>query len=106
MARKVEINYSKVKEISDLGLSVKDTLERLHQCNINISRMQYYRWQKNNVTSKNNVTLNNSKNNVTLNGRYEVVGLGLNNRTELKGKRCLSREYIEKAKPFLPFDWK
>ena len=46
MARKVEINYSKVKEISDLGLSVKDTLERLHQCNINISRMQYYRWQK------------------------------------------------------------
>ena len=56
-------------------------------------------------------------------GRYEVVGLGLNNRTELKGKRfdtieeitsmriydynegrCLSREYI--AKPFLPFDWK
>ena len=124
MARKVEINYSKVKEISDLGLSVKDTLERLHQCNINISRMQYYRWQKNNVT------LNNSKNNVTLNGRYEVVGLGLNNRTELKGKRfntiaeitsmgideifiydynegrCLSREYIAKAKPFLPFDWK
>ena len=139
MARKVEINYSKVKEISDLGLSVKDTLERLHQCNINISRMQYYRWQKNNVNSKNNatlnnsknnVTLNNSKNNVTLNGRYEVVGLGLNNRTELKGKRfntiaeitsmgideifiydynegrCLSREYIAKAKPFLPFDWK
>lgn len=139
MARKVEINYSKVKEISDLGLSIKDTLERLHQCNINISRMQYYRWQKNNVTSKNNVTLNNSKNNVTsskkddyvtLKGRYEVVGLGLNNRTELKGKRfdtveditsmgideifiydynegrCLSREYIEKAKPFLPFDWK
>ena len=63
-------------------------------------------------------------------GRYEVVGLGLNNRTELKGKRfdtveditsmgideifiydynegrCLSREYIEKAKQFLPFDWK
>ena len=63
-------------------------------------------------------------------GRYEVVGLGLNNRTELKGKRFdtveditsmgideifiydynegrrLSREYIEKAKPFLPFDWK
>ena len=149
MARKVEINYSKVKEISDLGLSVKDTLERLHQCNINISRMQYYRWQKNNVTSKedDNVTLNDSKNNVTSNhlnnyvtskkddnvtskGRYEVVGLGLNNRTELKGKRfdtieeitsigideifiydynegrCLSREYIAKAKPFLPFDWK
>lgn len=45
MGRKVEINYSKVKEISDLGLSIKDTLERLHQCNINISRMQYYRWQ-------------------------------------------------------------
>ena len=63
-------------------------------------------------------------------GRYEVVGLGLNNRTELKGKRfdtveeitsmgideifiydynegrCLSSEYIAKAKPFLPFDWK
>ena len=63
-------------------------------------------------------------------GRYEVVGLGLNNRTELKGKRfnaieeitsmgideifiydynegrCMSREYIEKVKPFLPFDWK
>lgn len=63
-------------------------------------------------------------------GIYEVVGLCLNNRTELKGKRfntieeitsmgideifiydynegrCLSREYIEKAKPFLPFDWK
>lgn len=64
-------------------------------------------------------------------GRYEVVGLGLNNITELKWKRfdtveditsigideifiydyynegrCLSREYIEKAKPFLPFDWK
>lgn len=63
-------------------------------------------------------------------GRYEVVGLGLNNRTELKGKRfdtveditsmgideifiydynegrCLSREYIAKEKPFLPFDWK
>ena len=46
MGRKVEINYSKVKEISDLGLSIKETLERLHQCNINISRMQYYRWQK------------------------------------------------------------
>lgn len=61
-------------------------------------------------------------------GRYEVVGLGLENRTELKGKRfdtleelvsicideifiydykegmCLSKEYIAKAKPFLPFD--
>ena len=46
MGRKVEINYSKVKEISDLGLSIKETLERLHECNINISRMQYYRWQK------------------------------------------------------------
>ena len=46
MGRKVEINYSKVKEISDLGLSIKETLERLHQGNINISRMQYYRWQK------------------------------------------------------------
>ena len=124
MGRKVEINYSKVKEISDLGLSIKETLERLHQCNINISRMQYYRWQKNNVTSS------KKDDYVTLKGRYEVVGLGLNNRTELKGKRfdtveeitsmgideifiydykegmCLSREYIEKAKPFLPFDWK
>lgn len=63
-------------------------------------------------------------------GRYEVVGLGLENRTELKGKKFntveditsmgideifiydynegmfLSREYIAKAKPFLPFDWK
>ena len=46
MGRNVEINYSKVKEISDLGLSIKETLERLHECNINISRMQYYRWQK------------------------------------------------------------
>ena len=46
MGRKVEINYSKVKEISDLGLSIKETLYRLHKCNINISRMQYYRWQK------------------------------------------------------------
>lgn len=124
MGRKVEINYSKVKEISDLGLSIKETLERLHQCNINISRMQYYRWQKNNVTSS------KKDDYVTLKGRYEVVGLGLNNRTELKGNRfdtveditsmgideifiydynegrCLSREYIEKAKPFLPFDWK
>ena len=136
MGRKVEINYSKVKEISDLGLSIKETLERLHQCNINISRMQYYRWQKNNVTSKHssnikdNVTSSKKDDYVTLKGRYEVVGLGLNNRTELKGKRfdtveeitsmgideifiydykegmCLSREYIEKAKPFLPFDWK
>lgn len=63
-------------------------------------------------------------------GRYEVVGLSLENKTELKGKRfdtveeitsigideifiydynegrCLSRGYIAKAKPFLPFDWK
>ena len=124
MGRKVEINYSKVKEISDLGLSIKETLERLHQCNINISRMQYYRWQKNNVTSS------KKDDYVTLKGRYEVVGLGLENRTELKGKKfntveeitsmgideifiydykegmCLSREYIAKAKPFLPFDWK
>ena len=86
--------------------------------------MQYYRWQKNNVTSS------KKDDYVTLKGRYEVVGLGLENRTELKGKkfntveeitsmgideifiydynegRCLSREYIAKAKPFLPFDWK
>ena len=150
MGRKVEINYSKVKEISDLGLSIKETLERLHQCNINISRMQYYRWQKNNVTSskkddyvtKNNVTSKHSSNikdnvtsskkddYVTLKGRYEVVGLGFDNRTELKGKlfatvdeitsigideifiydyelgRCLSREYVEKAKPFIPSTWR
>ena len=63
-------------------------------------------------------------------GRYEVVGLGLENRTELKGKlfdtvdeitsmgveeifiydyelgRCLSREYVTKAKPFIPFTWR
>lgn len=63
-------------------------------------------------------------------GRYEVVGFGLENRTELKGKRfdtveeitsigideifiydynkgrCLSREYVEKAKPFLPSEWR
>ena len=63
-------------------------------------------------------------------GRYEVVGLGLENRTELKGKRfatvdeitsigideifiydyelgrCLSREYVEKAKPFIPSTWR
>ena len=60
MGRKVEINYSKVKEISDLGLSIKETLERLHECNINISRMQYYRWKQNNVTSSNNVTSNSN----------------------------------------------
>lgn len=144
MGRKVEINYSKVKEISDLGFSIKETLERLHECNINISRMQYYRWKQNNVTSSNNVTSNTSnantklpkkcdyvtKNNVTSKGRYEVVGLGLENRTELKGKRfdnvdeitsigideifiydcelgrCLSREYVEKAKPFIPSEWR
>ena len=167
MGRKVEINYSKVKEISDLGLSIKETLERLHECNINISRMQYYRWKQNNVTSINNVTSNTStklskkenyvtknnvtskhssntkynvtsskkddyvtKNNVTSKGRYEVVGLGLENRTELKGKRfdtvdeitsigveeifiydydkgkCLSREYVAKTKPFIPFAWR
>ena len=143
MGRKVEINYSKVKEISDLGLSIKETLERLHECNINISRMQYYRWKQNNVTSNtsnannklqkkcNNVTSSKKENcvtnnNVTSKGRYEVVGLGFDNRTELKGKlfatvdeitsigideifiydyelgRCLSREYVEKAKPFIP----
>ena len=63
-------------------------------------------------------------------GRYEVVGLGLENRTELKGKlfatvdeltsmgveeifiydyelgRCLSREYVEKAKPFIQYEWR
>ena len=107
MGRKVEINYSKVKEISDLGLSIKETLEMLHQCNINISRMQYYRWKQNNVTlsnegnnvtskhsskTKNNVTSNDDNTtptdgNVTLKGRYEVVGLGLKGRDELKGKR-------------------
>ena len=167
MGRKVEINYSKVKEISDLGLSIKETLERLHECNINISRMQYYRWKQNNVTSSNNVTSNtNTKlskkenyvtknnvtskhssntnnnvtsskkddyvtnNNVTSKGRFEVVGLGLENRTELKGKRfdtvdeitsigveeifiydyelgkCLSKEYVTKTKQFLPFAWR
>ena len=153
MGRKVEINYSKVKEISDLGLSVKETLERLHECNINISRMQYYRWKQNNVTSSNNVTSNsntklskkcdyvtknnvtskhssNTKDNVTSKGRYEVVGLGLENIPELKGKRfdtvdeitsigideifiydyelgkCLSREYVTKSKPFIPSEWR
>ena len=156
MGRKVEINYSKVKEISDLGLSIKETLERLHECNINISRMQYYRWKQNNVTSSNNVTSNtsnnntklskkcdyvtknnvtskhssNTKNNVTSKGRYEVVGLGLENRTELKFKRfdtvdeitsigideifiydyelgrCLSREYVTKSKPFITSTWR
>ena len=114
MGRKVEINYSKVKEISDLGLSIKETLDRLHQCNINISRMQYYRWKHNNVTSSNegnNVTSNHSSNvnnnvtsnngnttptddNVTLKGRYEVVGLGLKDRDELKGKRFDTIEEI------------
>ena len=138
MGRKVEINYSKVKEISDLGLSIKETLERLHECNINISRMQYYRWQKNNVTSNtsnDNTKLSKkcdyvTKNNVTSKGRYEVVGLGLENRTELKFKRfdtveeitsmgvdeifiydyelgrCLSKEYVKKAKQFIPSMWR
>lgn len=114
MGRKVEINYSKVKEISDLGLSIKETLEILHQCNINISRMQYYRWKHNNVTSSkkddnvtskhssnvnNNVTSNDGNttptdDNVTLKGRYEVVGLGLKGRDELKGKRFDTLEEI------------
>ena len=141
MGRKVEINYSKVKEISDLGLSIKETLERLHQCNINISRMQYYRWKQNNVTSskegnnvtsskegnnvtsskecnnvtspkkgdnvtskhssnvKNNVTSKDGNttptdDNVTLKGKYEVVGLGLKGRDELKGKRFDTLEEI------------
>ena len=114
MGRKVEINYSKVKEISDLGLSIKETLEILHQCNINISRMQYYRWKQNNVTSSkkgdnvtskhsskvnNNVTSNDGNttptdDNVTLKGRYEVVGLGLKGRDELKGKRFDTLEEI------------
>ena len=63
-------------------------------------------------------------------GRYEVVGLGLENRTELKGKRfdtvdeitsigveeifiydyelgrCLSKEYVTKTKPFIPYEWR
>lgn len=67
---------------------------------------------------------------ISMEGRYEVVGFGLNNRTELKGKRfdtleeitsigieeifiydyklgrCLSKEYVEKGKPFLPFTWR
>ena len=95
MGRKVEINYSKVKEISDLGLSIKETLERLHQCNINISRMQYYRWQKKNVTSKEgNSHTPNTDDNVTLKGRYEVVGLGLKGIDELKGKRFDTLEEI------------
>lgn len=102
MGRKVEINYSKVKEISDLGLSIKETLERLHQCNINISRMQYYRWKHNNVTSSkdgNNVTSKDGNttptdDDVTLKGRYEVVGLGLKGRDELKGKRFDTLEDI------------
>ena len=135
MGRKVEINYSKVKEISDIGLSIKETLERLHECNINISRMQYYRWKQNNVTSNTSTKLSKkenyvTKNNVTSKGRYEVVGLGLEKRTELKGKRfdtvdeitsigveeifiydyelgrCLSKEYVTKTKPFIPFAWR
>ena len=114
MGRKVEINYSKVKEISDLGLSIKETLEILHQCNINISRMQYYRWKHNNVTSskeddnvtsnhsskvKNNVTSKDGNttptdDNVTLKCRYEIVGLGLKGIDELKGKRFDTIEEI------------
>lgn len=95
MGRKVEINYSKVKEISDLGLSIKETLERLHQCNINISRMQYYRWQNKNVTSKEcNSHTPKTDGNVTLKGRYEVVGLGLKGIDELKGKRFDTLEDI------------
>lgn len=63
-------------------------------------------------------------------GRYEVVGLGLEKRTELNGKRfdtvdeitsigideifiydyelgrCLSKEYVDKAKPFIPSIWR
>lgn len=63
-------------------------------------------------------------------GRYEVVGLGLDNITEFKGKRfdtveeitsmgveeifiydyelgkCLSMEYVEKTKPFIPSTWR
>lgn len=63
-------------------------------------------------------------------GRFEVVGLGLENRTELKGKRfdtveeltsmgideifiydyelgrCLSREYVTKTKPFIQSMWR
>ena len=63
-------------------------------------------------------------------GRYEVVGLCLENRTELKGKRfdtvdeitsmgveeifiydyelgkCLSREYVTKTKQFIPSTWR
>ena len=63
-------------------------------------------------------------------GRYEVVGFGLEKITELKGKRfdtveeltsigveeifiydyefgrCLSKEYVTKTKPFLPFAWR
>ena len=63
-------------------------------------------------------------------GRYEVVGLGLKGRDELKGKRfdtvdeitsmgideifiydyelgrCLSKEYVEKTKPLIPFAWR
>ena len=63
-------------------------------------------------------------------GRFEVVGLGLENRTELKGKRfntvdeitsigideiftydyelgrCLSKEYATKSKPFIPSTWR
>ena len=76
--------------------------------------MQYYRWKQNNVTSskkgdnvtskhlsnvKNNVTSKDGNttptdDNVTLKGRYEVVGLGLKGRGELKGKRFDTLEEI------------
>ena len=76
--------------------------------------MQYYRWKQNNVTSSkkdDNVTSKHSSNvnnnvtskdgnttptddNVTLKGRYEVVGLGLKDRDELKGKRFDTLEEI------------
>lgn len=64
--------------------------------------MQYYRWQKKNVTSSkegDNVTSKDGNTtptdgNVTLKGRYEVVGLGLKGRDELKGKRFDTLEDI------------
>lgn len=63
-------------------------------------------------------------------GRFEVVGFGLDNRTELTEKRfdtldeitsmgideifiydyklgrCLSKEYVTKEKPFIPYEWR
>ena len=95
MGRKVEINYSKVKEISDLGLSIKETLDRLHQCNINISRMQYYRWLKggqNVIPNKNAIaTKENNKckgfvyvlNNPSLEGMVKIGAT-----TKSPSKRC------------------